>query len=224
MPRRLPLFPLKVVLFPGAPMPLHVFEPRYRTMLADCLAGDERFGIVPVVDGQEDRPPPGAIGCVAHIRASQTLADGRSNIVVTGESRFILEEYLDEDVPYLVGRIGEIHDDDERGLPDEAQAELRRLCTGYLEALHSLNDSPPPEIDFPDDARSLSFQVSAALQLDLDAKLGLLSLRSTRERVRTLIRVLPVLIADLEERLQLHVHARGNGKGGRHARLEEDDG
>lgn len=104
MPSRLPLFPLEVVLFPGTPLPLHIFEPRYRTMLADCLAADERFGLLPPA---RDGSPPlsGTVGCIARIRASHELPDGRSNIVVVGERRFLLRQALTADSPYLIGLV-----------------------------------------------------------------------------------------------------------------------
>ena len=90
MPFRLPIFPLGVVLFPGTPLPLHIFEPRYRQMLADCLAGDRRFGITPA--GTDDElPEPGTVGCIAEVRVNQELPDGRSNIVVLGGERFVLD-------------------------------------------------------------------------------------------------------------------------------------
>ena len=89
MPFRLPIFPLSVVLFPGTPLPLHIFEPRYRKMLADCLAGDRRFGITPA--GKDDAmPEPGTVGCIAEVRVNQELPDGRSNIIVFGGERFVL--------------------------------------------------------------------------------------------------------------------------------------
>ena len=89
--RLLPLFPLPVVLFPGVPLPLHIFEPRYRTMLADCMEGDRRFGILYRPDeAGELALEPGHVGCVAHVESTQPLPDGRSNIIVTGEERFEL--------------------------------------------------------------------------------------------------------------------------------------
>ena len=86
MPFRLPIFPLSVVLFPGTPLPLHIFEPRYRKMLADCLAGDRRFGITPA--GKDDvMPEPGTVGCIAEVRVNQELPDGRSNVIVFARLR-----------------------------------------------------------------------------------------------------------------------------------------
>lgn len=210
MPHRLPLFPLNVVLFPGTPMPLHIFEGRYRTMLADCLEGDERFGLI--YSATSDLPPAGSIGCTAHIHASQLLPDGRSNIVVVGESRFVVEHYLVEPVPYAVGTVAEIDDTDEGMVAPEHARELARLGEAYLGALHELNDTGGASIEFTDDARVLSFQLSAALELDPERKQRLLSIRSTAERVRQLLRLFPPLVREMGERARVHVKARGNGK------------
>ena len=96
MPRELPIFPLPLVLFPGASQALHIFEPRYRRMLADCLAGDGRFGIAYVsartAHEAEAVPSTGDVGCVAVIRSTHRLPDGRSDILTEGERRFHLLE------------------------------------------------------------------------------------------------------------------------------------
>lgn len=210
MPRRLPLFPLNVVLFPTTPMPLHIFEERYRTMLADCLEGDERFGMV--YSATSEPPPAGSIGCTAHIHATQLLPDGRSNIVVLGESRFEVRGYVEEPVPYTVALVEDVADDD--GPDPEARQidELRRLGTSYLDALHQLNDSTPPQVEFTDDARELAFQLCAALELDPEVKQKLLMLRSMEERVRQLLRIFPPVVKDMADRVKVHGRARSNGK------------
>ena len=217
---RLPLFPLDSVLFPGAPLPLHIFEPRYRTMLTDCLEGDERFGLVPAADGEP--PPPGSVWCVAHIRASQRLPDGRSNIVVVGESRFVLERYVDEGLPYAVGAVREFSDDPGPLATPDQLSDLRRQARACLEALQILNDTSPDVPEFDEDPEALSFQVSAALEVDPATRRRLLTLRSTAERVSLLLRLLPPLLSDLGGRARLHVRARANGQGDRHFSIEVD--
>src|SRR5438093_9680340 len=141
---RLPLFPLSVVLFPGTPLPLHIFEPRYKRMLADCLEGDRRFGITPA-PAMPDVPEPGTVGCVAEVRVNQELPDGRSNIVVVGGSRFVLSRVLDEPHPYLVAMVQTFDDDTGPEPAAEDTAELRELFGRYFASLRELNDTMPEE-------------------------------------------------------------------------------
>src|SRR2546428_84751 len=125
MARELPIFPLPIVLFPGAPQPLLVFEPRYRQLLADCLAADRRFGIAYVPAerdaGVEPLPRPGDVGCVAVIRNTQGLPDGRSNVLTVGERRFVLIDWVSSDRPYRLDPAGEV---DDEPLPPRATVTL----------------------------------------------------------------------------------------------------
>src|SRR5439155_508007 len=94
---------------------LHIFEPRYRQLLQDCLAGDRRFGIAYVAPdptpGADPVPSPGDVGCVALIRSNQPLPDGRSNILTVGERRFVLRSWISSTHPYRVAEIEEFDDD-----------------------------------------------------------------------------------------------------------------
>ena len=208
MPSRLPLFPLKLVLFPGEPLPLHIFEPRYRQMLADCLAGDKRFGIIADPD-----PRPGVIGCSAIIQASQPLPDGRAAIVVLGERRFALRARLDEGKPYLVGAVDGFDDQPETApLPDELR-ELRALAEAARTGLRILADANTGLEPWADDPEAFSFQVSALVGSDLETRERLLTERSTRERSRALLRLLPALVQQVQSRAEVKVRSSTNGKG-----------
>jgi Lon protease-like protein len=213
MPSRLPIFPLSAVLFPGTPLPLHIFEPRYKRMLADCLATDRRFGITPVRAARET-PEPGAIGCVAEVRVNQELPDGRSNIVVLGGTRFVLSRLLDESLPYLVALVQPFDDDPDTEPSAEETAAVRELFMRYFAGLRQLNDSEPEEPALPDDPLSLSFQVSGAIDCDAGVKQRLLAERSTARRVAALTLLLPVLTSAVEAGLKVHRRAHTNGKGG----------
>lgn len=216
MVRTLPLFPLTVVLFPGAPLPLHIFEPRYRRLLADCLAGDERFGILPPGPGGAP-PAPGTVGCIGHVRATQPLPDGRTNIVVIGESRFTVEDYeARPDLPYLVARVREF--DDAPGPPVAAELALavRSLFLRWVEAMRTLGDAGDDGIDWPDEPEAFSLQAAGAIEADYATRRALLELRSTAERFERLLALLGPLAEDASQRAAVHVRARGNGKGGHH--------
>src|SRR4028119_1240665 len=100
----LPIFPLSVVLFPGMPLPLHIFEPRYRLMMSRVLDGDRTFGVALIVDGLEGFPStlPAPIGCTAEIVEDTVLPDGRMNLQSEGRRRFRLLSVRGED-GYLIG-------------------------------------------------------------------------------------------------------------------------
>jgi len=213
MPSRLPIFPLSAVLFPGTPLPLHIFEPRYKRMLADCLAADRCFGITPQRPTREV-PGPGTVGCVAEVRVNQELPDGRSNIVVLGGTRFVLSRLLDESLPYLVALVQPFDDDPDTDPSAEETAAVRELFARYFAGLRQLNDSEPEEPTLPEDPLSLSFQVSGAIECDAGVKQRLLAERSTARRFEALMLLLPVLTSAVEAGLTVHQRAHTNGKGG----------
>jgi Lon protease-like protein len=215
---RLALFPLSVVLFPGTPLPLHIFEPRYRQMLADCLAGDRRFGITPAgPDG--GAPEPGMVGCVAEVRVNQELPDGRSNIVVLGAERFVVKEVLEEGAPYHVATV-QAFDDEPGTAPDEDRTtRLRELFTAYAALVRELSDVEPEDADLPEEALPLSFHVAAGIDVEAPVKQRLLAERSTARRVDALLLVLPALSTAVERALVVHRRAHGNGRGNAHPSL-----
>lgn len=229
MSRELPIFPLPLVLFPGTTQPLHIFEPRYRRLVADALAGDERFGIAfqaaaapaPITEVPPPPPAPGSVGCVAVIRSATPLPDGRSDIVTEGEQRFTVMQWLERPHPYRVALVEEF--DDEPADDAEAgvlAAAVRRDFGRLSAALGILTDRDDPETDLSDDAERLSFQVSAALELEAEAKQALLAMHSTMDRLRRLAALLSPLSTDAEQRAVVRQRARGNGKGGPHSHIE----
>jgi uncharacterized protein len=225
MARALPIFPLPIVLFPGAPQPLHIFEPRYRQLLEDCLAADQRFGIAYVapdrVQGADPVPSPGAVGCVALIRSSERLPDGRSNIVTVGERRFVLRRWIAGAQSYRVAEVDEFDDDPvdaaEAGtLASDVRAGFERL----VRALGVLTEREDEEVALAGDPTLLSFQVAAMLELDPDAKRVLQASRSTGARLRQLAGLLEPLAAAAEGSAVVRRRAGGNGRGGRHPEIE----
>jgi Lon protease-like protein len=213
MPFRLPIFPLSVVLFPGTPLPLHIFEPRYRRMLADCLEGDRRFGITPA--GQEDAmPKPGTVGCIAEIRVNQELPDGRSNIIVLGGERFVLTKPMSDSAPYFVAMVQTFGEEPGSDPPGDSATRLREMFTGYYALLRQLNDVEPEDPTLPDDSLGLSFHVAAAIECDPGVKQRLLVGRSTSRRVEALLMLVPILTAAVESALRIHRRAHTNGRGG----------
>jgi Lon protease-like protein len=224
MARELPIFPLPIVLFPGAPQPLHVFEPRYRQLVQDCLAGDRRFGIAYAASDSAPGPPapgPGDVGCVAVIRSTQPLPDGRSNILTVGERRFVLRHWIASPHPYQVADVEEFDDDPIDAAESAPLAgDVRDGFARLARALGVLTERENKEFELPADPQLLSFQVAAALEIDPAAKRGLQAIRSTGTRLRRLATALGPLAADAERRAAVRQGAKGNGRGDRHAQIE----
>lgn len=211
----LPLFPLPVILFPGAPLPLHIFEPRYQKMLKDIQIGNNLFGLSYFDAGETDESMPavGHIGCVAEVRDVQPLPDGRSNILTVGVIRYRLESYVDADEPYLVGKVTyfEDTDEDKAALEPEAQ-KVQELFIRIAKAIKKLNSDNEPLPDFPPtDAEQLSFLVSSAMDIDANLKFELLEMRSTTERLERLHSYLSRAVVEYEERAQVQQIAKTNG-------------
>ncbi len=217
MSARLPIFPLPLVLFPGTPQALHIFEPRYRQMLADCEAGDRLFGISYIANTStaDPAPKPGDVGCAAKIHIIRQLPDGRANIMTVGIDRYVLRAYLDTDRLYRVGAV-EYFDDTpgEDNDVDALAADVRREFAQFTEAVASLKDTLVPPLDLPDDPKQISFHVAAALDIELETKQALLESRSTAERLQQLREILLRLHVEIAGRLTAHTRAKGNGKSG----------
>ncbi len=218
MTTRLPLFPLGVVLFPGAALPLHIFEPRYRQLVADCLAADGRFGLLFRDEGQsEELIPAGTVGCVAEVEHHELLDDGRSNITVRGRERFTFGGWTESDAPYRVGHVAPHEDAAE---PPASLAVLngrvRQLFARVADAARIIAEEgvgPPP---LPDDPSRLSFAIASMLDMDVTARQALLADRSTAARLRVLEALLAPAAPALEARAGVHERAKTNGHGPHH--------
>ena len=186
---RLALFPLPVVLLPGAAMPLHVFEPRYRDLVKDRLEDDGRFGMV---YHDWDRQGPflseeGRIGCVAQIRRHQALEDGRSLILVEGRDRFRISDGIESDALYFEALVSSFADSP--GTPEEELGQRRRESIQLFHlAVASLQG---PEADVPDlsSDRDVSFALARMIQVDPRWHQQLLELADERLRLDVLDQV-----------------------------------
>lgn len=220
----LPVFPLAVVLFPGVPLPLHIFEPRYRQMLSDIRAGNNLFGLSFFDASTSDKeiPPVGTIGCVAEVTEAQALPDGRSNILTIGLIRYQLENYIERGDPYLVARVSFFEDEDEdEGLLREASQEVAEHFSRIARAVRIINDERASLPDISDtEPQRLSFLVAAAMEVDTNVKQELLELRSTSERLARLREMLGNALENYEERARVHELAKGNGHSGRKIEIE----
>ena len=222
--RELPLFPLPVVLFPGVPLPLHIFEPRYRQMLLDIRVSNNLFGLAyfDSTNSENEVPPAGHIGCVAEVTETQTFPDGRSNILTLGVIRYRIEAYVERGDPYLVAQASYFEDDEEdEELLVAPAKEVADTFTRIAQAVRTINDERAILPDISDtEPQRLSFLVAAAMEIDAEVKQELLELRSTSERLERLRGMLSIAVQGYEERARIHELAKSNGHGGRRIELE----
>jgi Lon protease-like protein len=172
---RIPLFPLNMVLFPGAALPLHVFEERYREMVGECLSEKKAFGVVRA-DGEQMS----IVGCTARIvRVVHSYDDGRMDILCEGERRFEIEA-LDESRSFLQGDVEFFEDEGARSTRDD-----REDCAAlHFATLHMAGIEVPAihlDLNAP-----VAFKLADALPSDLGFKQQLLASRSDADRTKTL--------------------------------------
>lgn len=213
--KHLPIFPLPLILLPHELLPLHIFEDQYRKMLKDIALEKNMFGVNLFEPQSEfvEKPDTGSIGCVAEVRESQTLEDGRSNILTVGIIRYHLIEYVEAGEPYLIGDVEFFEDEPE----DEAflnplADDVFELFKRVAKAAHKLSGQTG---DFPEIPQAppeqLSFLVSAAFNLDNDLKYKMLEIRRTSERLERLKDILSQAVTQVEESAKINKISRTNG-------------
>jgi Lon protease-like protein len=197
----LPLFPLDLVLLPGVPVPLHIFEPRYKEMITECLDRNQHFGIVRAKEEEFAK-----IGCTAEIlNVLKKYPDGRMNILAEGQKRFEILQvnqertFLQAEVFYL---------EDENDLPAPSENEKAVALHGQI---MELAGARPEEIT-KEETSQLAYRLAGSLPFDPDFQQALLEMSSEAERIRAIIsffeRILPVL--------QLNARAKRKAGGNGH--------
>lgn len=200
-----PLFPLNVVLFPGMALPLHIFEPRYRTMVADCLADQAPFGVVLTpAESEAQHEVPARVGTLARIADYEKLPDGRYNLLALGTRRFeILEQRHDH--AYMTGRVRPVRDDNAGDSEPDLDGLVRKARTAlkeYLRVVLALVGSEQREIEIPESAMDLSFVIGMCLTCEDCDKQELLEMRSLPERLKVGTRKLHAEAALLERQME----------------------
>ena len=177
--RELPLFPLNTVLFPGVPISLHIFEPRYKLMVEQCLRAGEPFGVVLIKEGLEALGPlaePHPVGCSAQITQVERLDDGRMNIVAVGLERFQIRALV-RDKPYLVFSVESFPlNEGNAQVVAQAGERLRPWVERYLAILSRVSQDASFDLDrLPLDPKALGYLAAALAQIPLDQKQSLLA-------------------------------------------------
>ena len=198
--RDFPLFPLGLVALPHELVPLHIFEERYQVMFAELLERQGEFGIVWSTEtGQR------LVGCACEIeQVLERLEDGRLNVLTRGTRPFRIVEHQ-SDMPYPAATIEFLTDKDEE--IDDAAADAAR--SAYAELVVEATDSEPD----PDElATKSAYEMAATVDFGLDAKQGLLDLRSENARMRLVTRLFKAALKRLDFVERAQARARSNGK------------
>ena len=194
---KLPIFPLSLVLFPYVSLPLHIFEERYKAMIADCLERDAPFGIAlseqEADSGDLQVTSLHTTGTLARIEQAEKMPDGRYNITIRGESRFLIQEVY-HDAPYLTASVRPVWDTTDDALEMQplfdVAGELFREYIGLLYRRDALTS-----LQMPQDAAFLSYAIAAVLQIDLSEKQLLLATDSPKLRLQQSVELLKREIA-----------------------------
>ena len=202
-PERIPLFPLNVVLLPGADLPLHIFEPRYRQMVRRCLDDKSEFGMLLAL-------PKGVVhvGCTAEIiEVVKRYTDGRMDILTVGRTPFRVVKLLDEN-PLLEGEVDYLEDSE---MPSSAR--VRRELIELYETCHTLVFGDYPKNVADGAQENLSYLVAGTLPVDLLWKQQILELRSEADRQERLVTYLREWAPHLQKTAVMRQRAGGNGHG-----------
>lgn len=193
------LFPLDHVLMPGCGLPLRIFEPRYRQLLADVTGpdGDRRFGVVSLLEGREVRTPgtvdaparTATIGTMAEILEIEPFSDGTSAVLTVGSSRFEIESLPDSPAPYLTAQVRML-DEPLGDVPDGLPESARASALAYAELLARLTQVDAELEPYPRDPIALSYRLATDAPLPRADRQALLELNSAGDRLRALARIL----------------------------------
>ena len=197
----IPLFPLNVVLMPGTPLPLHIFEERYKQMVNECLDSEAEFGMV-LADEDGTRQ----VGCTARIvKLVQRFEDGRMIILVEGSRRFKLNNIMSGN-PYYMGEIEYIEDG-----PEEDVSPLAEECVALLERTVEAATEGSVDIEIEPPYRNLSFAIAGRIEFDLGTKQQILELTTEKERLTKVKELLTEAADKLEREKAARQKAETNG-------------
>lgn len=211
----LPLFPLEVVLLPEEPLPLHIFEDRYKEMVGACLkakaagSGPQEFGVVLAKEREMH-----TIGCTARIvNLTRQYGDGRMDLLTVGKRRFEIL-LTNEEKSYLRAAV-EFFDDEKTDTPADGEAE--QAIEQFREIIRRLRHASDMPVHLTRPYRYLSFRLAASLPLDLEFKQQLLTLRDEPERLRNVVGAIGLLLTQINTLEKAQGKAGGNGNIRKHS-------
>jgi len=199
-----PIFPLGLVALPSETVPLHIFEERYRTMIAECLDNEREFGIV-----WTDEDGAHATGCAMEVtEVTERSEDGRMNIITRGTRPFrVVEER--HDLPYPAAVIEFLDDAEIDDASDDFTEAHAEACEAYADLVEQATDKQlePEEL-----AAKSAYEMAATVEFGAEAKQGLLDLRSEAKRIKLVGQLLRATVKRLEFVERAQVRAASNGR------------
>ena len=197
----IPLFPLNVVLMPGAPLPLHIFEERYKQMVDECLEDKSEFGMV-LADESGTRK----VGCTAKIvELVERYEDGRMVVLVEGSRRFKLNNIM-TGKPYYVGEIEYLAEE-----PEEDVTSVAEECIELLERVVEAATEGSVGIEIEPPYRNLSFAIAGRIEFDVETRQSILELTTEQARLEKVRNLLQEAAERLERERQNREKAQTNG-------------
>lgn len=183
-----PLMPLNTVLFPGMPMPLAIFEPRYLRMVKECVAQGSRFGVALIREGPEvggiARPHDvGTLARIVHVKPNTSFEAEALDIVVVGDQRFRINA-LQADGDLLQGDLSVIESDPRaERVSRELCEEMSEMLQAHVRTVMNLLGLPPEDMTIPEEPERLSFMIAAHVAAPLDQRQELLEMELVSERL-----------------------------------------
>lgn len=205
----LPLFPLNLVLFPGMPLPLHIFEERYKAMIGDCMRNNTPFGVSLIRSGQEVGSPaePFTTGTTARVLRSELLEQGRMNILTKGERRYEVIEITQEE-PHVAALVKLLDEPVGEGFTG-VSAELTEEYTKLIRGLTTLSGGYMSDVTIPEDPVELSYMIAANLDAPTPLRQELLEVPTAADRLNRLIPLLRRRNHALQEEIERRNPFRG---------------
>jgi len=207
--RLLPLFPLNVVLFPNAMLPLHVFEERYKLMVQRCLEGDSLFGVVLIESGAEVGGPAEShrVGTVAHIENVGRMNDGRMLMSTVGRERFVISRIAQRH-PYIEAEVELLEREAEPSIPQDELEAVRAAVTRHSRLTLGLRGGWVHSARMPRDPEALSYHIGALLRAGTAEKQALLEEPTAAGRLRAELGLLQAEAPALRQRVALEMRRR----------------
>jgi Lon protease-like protein len=213
----IPIFPLSTVLFPGAILPLHIFEDRYKTMMRHAIDNMGIFGLSYCSQAAVNRETPPEIrsmGCIAKINAVDNLQEGRMNMITTGLVRYRVIS-LPQLTPFVIARIEPVADEPELAADvDPLFEQTAVVCREFLKVAEELDEATlPGSTELPAQPEAFSLLLSSVMPVSNDAKQSLLEMTSTRLRLKHLRDYATRALSLYLGRMRIQQIAKGNGHG-----------